>query len=152
MLSRPETCQILWKFHEVPPKRYIHITLLKEEHPKRRLTKIEATTKPDHVWPEVWTKIGNTAQNREKQELGKRKNKARQCSKTEMKLHYRSRRRRVQRNLEKKTWWENWKTHGSSHAVQKTTKHHESGCEAFNCIREEFHTVGKGFTSMSHFN
>ena len=81
------------RFHEVPPQRYIHkdqdihthlsdywtrftkFTLLKEEHPKRRLTKIEATTKPDHVWPEVWTKLGNTAQNREKQEWAKEKTK-----------------------------------------------------------------------------
>ena len=29
-----------------------------------RLTKIQTTTTPDHVWPEVWTKIGKTAQNR----------------------------------------------------------------------------------------
>ena len=30
------------------------------------------------------------------------------------------------------------KTFGSNHAVHKTTEHHESGCEAGNCIREEF--------------
>ena len=35
------------------------------------LTKIQATTRPDHVWPEVWTKIGKAAQNREKQEWAK---------------------------------------------------------------------------------
>ena len=34
----------------------------------RRLTKIPTTTRPDHVWPEVWTKIGKASQNREKQE------------------------------------------------------------------------------------
>ena len=33
-----------------------------------RLTKIQATTKADHVWPEVWTKIEKAAQNREKLE------------------------------------------------------------------------------------
>ena len=33
-----------------------------------RLTKIQTTTRPDHVWPEVWTKIGKAAQNREEQE------------------------------------------------------------------------------------
>ena len=120
MLIRPETCQtrgkisrnssqkiffiqirIFMNICQILGKRFTKFTLLKEYHPKRRLTKIEATAKPDHVWPEVWTKIGNTAQNREKQELGKRKNKARQCSKTEMKLHYRSRRRRVQRKKKK---------------------------------------------------
>ena len=30
------------------------------------LTKIQTTTRPDHVWPEIWTKIGKAAQNREK--------------------------------------------------------------------------------------
>ena len=30
------------------------------------------------------------------------------------------------------------KTFGSNHAVQETTEHHESGCEARKCIREEF--------------
>ena len=32
------------------------------------LTKVQTTTRPDHVWPEVSTKIGKAAQNREKQE------------------------------------------------------------------------------------
>ena len=41
----------------------------------RRLTKIQTTTRPDHVWPEVWTKIGKAAQNREKQEWAKEKPK-----------------------------------------------------------------------------
>ena len=33
-----------------------------------RLTKIRATTRPQSVWPEVWTKIGNPAQKRKKPE------------------------------------------------------------------------------------
>ena len=43
--------------------------LLKEKPPKgymvfgERLTKIQTTTRPDYVWPEVWTKIGKAAQN-----------------------------------------------------------------------------------------
>ena len=40
-----------------------------------RLTKIQATTRPDHVWPEVWTNIGKVAQNREKQGWEKEKPK-----------------------------------------------------------------------------
>ena len=35
---------------------------------RRRLTKVQTTTRPNHVWPEVWTKIGKATQNREKQE------------------------------------------------------------------------------------
>ena len=46
-----------------------------------RLTKIQTTSRPDHVWPEVWTKIGKAAQNREKQEWKKREAQTRQCSK-----------------------------------------------------------------------
>ena len=56
-------------------------TLLKEKPPKgcmwsgEGLTKIQTTTRPDHVWPEVWRKIGKAAQNREKQEWAKQKPK-----------------------------------------------------------------------------
>ena len=42
---------------------------------ERRLTKIQATTRPDHVWPQIWTKIGKAAQNREKREWAKEKPK-----------------------------------------------------------------------------
>ena len=38
-----------------------------------RLTKIQTTTRPDHIWPEAWTKIGEVAQHREKQEWAKKK-------------------------------------------------------------------------------
>ena len=33
-----------------------------------RLTKVQTTPRPDHLWPEVWSKIWKAAQNREKQE------------------------------------------------------------------------------------
>ena len=46
-------------------KGYTKFNIMKE---KRRLTKVQTTARPDHVWPQVWTKIGNAAQNREKQE------------------------------------------------------------------------------------
>ena len=60
---------------------FTKFTLLKEKPPKgsmwsgERLTKIQTTTRPDHVWPEVWTKLGKAAQNREKQEWAKEKPK-----------------------------------------------------------------------------
>ena len=38
-----------------------------------RLTQIQTTTRQDSVWPEVWTKIGKAAQNREKQGWAKEK-------------------------------------------------------------------------------
>ena len=55
-------------------KGFTKFTPLKEKPPKgytwsgRRWTKVLTTTRPDHVWPEVWTQIGKAAQNREKQE------------------------------------------------------------------------------------
>ena len=33
-----------------------------------RLTKIQTTSRPDHEWPDAWTRIGKAAQRREKQE------------------------------------------------------------------------------------
>ena len=51
---------------------FTRFTLLKEKPPKgyswsgERLTKIQATARPENVWPEVWTKIGKAAQKREK--------------------------------------------------------------------------------------
>ena len=41
----------------------------------RRLTKVRTTTRPDHTWPEVWAKIGEAAQNREKHEWNNEKPK-----------------------------------------------------------------------------
>ena len=72
-------------------ERIHKFTLLKEKPPKgymlpgERLTK---TTRPGHVRPEVWTKIGNAAQNRKKTGMGKRETEARQCAKTERNLFY----------------------------------------------------------------
>ena len=39
------------------------------------LTKFQSTARPDHVWPEVRTKIGKAAQHGEKQEWAKEKPK-----------------------------------------------------------------------------
>ena len=36
--------------------------------PGRRLTKVHSTPRPDHVWPEVWPRIGKAPQNRENHE------------------------------------------------------------------------------------
>ena len=40
-----------------------------------RLTKIQITTRPDHVWPEAWMKIGKAAQKQETQENGHSRNR-----------------------------------------------------------------------------
>ena len=40
-----------------------------------RLTKREATSRPDHLWPELWTKLGRNAKLREKQKWSNEKPK-----------------------------------------------------------------------------
>ena len=56
-------------------------TFLKEKPPKgymwsgERLTKIQATTRPENLWPEVWSKMGKAAQKKEKQEWANEKPK-----------------------------------------------------------------------------
>ena len=35
---------------------------------RRRLTKIQTTSRPDHIWYDAWIRIGKTVQEREKQE------------------------------------------------------------------------------------
>ena len=60
---------------------FTKFTLLQEKPTKgymwsgERLTKIQTTSRPDHVWSEVWTIIGKAAQNREKPEWAKEKPK-----------------------------------------------------------------------------
>ena len=45
-------------------KGFTKFTLLKEKLPKgymwcgRRLTKVQTTSRQDHVWPEAWTNVG----------------------------------------------------------------------------------------------
>ena len=57
-----------------PWTSFTRFTLLNETPPKgymwsgERLTKIQTTSRPDHIWPEAWTRIGKAAQRREKQE------------------------------------------------------------------------------------
>ena len=53
---------------------FTKFTLLKEEPPKgymlsgTRLAKVQTTTRPDHVWPEVLTILSKPEQRRERQE------------------------------------------------------------------------------------
>ena len=62
-------------------RRFTKFITLKEKPLKghmwsgESLTKIQTITRPDHVWSEVWMKIGKAAQNREKQEWAKEKPK-----------------------------------------------------------------------------
>ena len=52
---------------------FTRFTLLNKTPPKgkmwsrRRLTKIQTTSRPGHIWPDAWTRIGKAAQRREKE-------------------------------------------------------------------------------------
>ena len=65
---------------------FTQFTLLNEKPPDgyvwsgERLIKRQATSRPDHLWPELWTKLGR-AKLREKQKWSIKKTKARKCSK-----------------------------------------------------------------------
>ena len=63
------------KGHSIERKNSKEIDVVRGDG--ERLTKIQ-TTRPDHVWPKVLTKIGKAAQNREEQEWAKGKTEARQ--------------------------------------------------------------------------
>ena len=54
------------------------------------LTKWQATSRPDHLWPEMWSKMSKSAQRKEKQKMGDRKTEARQRKKVDRHLLYRS--------------------------------------------------------------
>ena len=53
---------------------FTRFTLLNETLPKgflwsgEGLTKIHTTSRPDHLWPDAWTRFGKAAQRRDKQE------------------------------------------------------------------------------------
>ena len=73
---------------------FTKFTRVKETPPKGYmwsgggLTKIQTTTRPDHIWPEVWTRIGQTAQRKIKSRGSTRKAKTRECQKFEGNLFY----------------------------------------------------------------
>ena len=88
---------------------------------RRRLTKIQTTTRPDHVCPEVWTTIGKAAQNREKQDWAKGKPKLDNARRLRG-IYFIDPDDREKRK--KKTG----KTCGTNHAMQKddSSQYHES--------------------------
>ena len=65
MSTETEICQIR-------ERGFTRFTLLNETPPKgyvvQGLTKIQTTSRPDHIWPDAWTRNGKAAQRREKQE------------------------------------------------------------------------------------
>ena len=71
------------------PVQYLMKNLLTDIcGPRRRLTKIQATTRLEHLWPENWSRMSEAAQRKEKQQMGHRETEARQCAKVESHLFH----------------------------------------------------------------
>ena len=57
----------------------LNFVLLKENHPNgyvwsgRRLTRRQLTSRPDHLWPEIWKTMGKNAKLKEKQKCSNEK-------------------------------------------------------------------------------
>ena len=66
---------------------FTRFTLLDETRVKR-LTRIRTTSRPDHMWPDAWTRIGKAAQRREKTRMGNRETETRTRQKIERHLFY----------------------------------------------------------------
>ena len=67
MSIRTEVCQIIGKDSRchIIERKNLQMDFLWSGG---RLTKIQATTRPENLWPEVWSKMGKAAQKKEKQE------------------------------------------------------------------------------------
>ena len=140
------------------------------------LTRVQTTTRPDHVWPEVWTKIGKAAQTREKQEWAKEKTKKSNARKTERiyfhdsddreysEFHKKSKRKNVKdlwlRRCREKDSEASWKRvqepnfgndEESKIVFDCIVESHGSTrqrAESFQSQNHEDHTAGKGITSI----
>ena len=74
MSTRIDVCQILGK--DSRSSLYWKKNLQRDIcGPGERLTKNQATTGPDHVWPEVWSNMGKAAQKKEHQDWANEKPK-----------------------------------------------------------------------------
>ena len=88
---------------------------------------MQTTSRTHHGWPEVWTKIGKAAQNRENQEWAKERSKFDNPRRLR-RIYF------IDPDCEEKIE----KTTDTHHPLQLPIEHHESGCKAGNCIRSEF--------------
>ena len=91
--------------------------------------KVQTTTRPENVWPQVWTKIGKASHKREKQERANEKPRLDNARRLRG-IYFIDPDDRDHTETVKNARIQFGKMSGSSHAVQKISKwHHESGCE-----------------------
>ena len=118
----------------------------------RRLTKVQPTSRQDHVWPEVWTNIGKAlSQNRQKQEWKNEEPKLDHARRlTGIRFIDPDDQDYKETLFVKKCEEKIGKTHGTSYASQQdgSHKHHES-CKAGNCPQKIPKTI-YGCTVESH--
>ena len=101
------TVDVLLESLSEPWKGFTQFTMLDEKRPHiytwsgRRLTKIQAPSRPDHSWPEMWSRLTKAAQRREEQQWAIGKSKLDKARKLRGIFFYRSGRYGVQGNHEK---------------------------------------------------
>ena len=159
-----------WTFHTVhhiewATSRRIHTV------PCERLTKRQATSWPDHLWPEIWKDMSEAAQQKEKQKWAVEKTEARQYKKVEKYLTHRSERWRVQGNFSKRAekvgkfalqdhkkralgnLWLFWHSQDKIRMLGRSRRISEEAFGRELHIKDhEDHIAGKGFNSVSHHN
>ena len=86
-----EVCQIFGKDSQC--SLYLKRNLQRDVcGPGERLTKIQATTRPDYLWPETWSGMSKAAQKKKKQQWATEKPKLDNARNTERRVFHRSER------------------------------------------------------------
>ena len=121
--------------------------------PGERLTKKQTTSRPDHLWPEMWKKTVRCSGTKRKTKVGYRETKARHCKKAESNYFWWSDRSWVEGHHEE-TVGKGWKFRRQQPKIVKS-KHGET-CSS-SCIRKtkyahEDHVAGKRINSLNHYN
>ena len=86
--------------------------------PGERLTKRQATSRPDHLWPELWTKLGRNATLREKQKWAIEKKPKLENARRIRGIYFIDPEDKEFKRNHQECSKENGKTNGSRHALQ----------------------------------
>ena len=125
-----------------------------------RLTKRQATSRPDHLWPEIWKDMSEAAQQKEKQKWAVEKTYARQCKNVEKCLRINleipmegATPCKIKRNNALGNLWLFWHSQDTIRMHRRSRRISE---EAFgrelHLKDHEDHIAGKGFNSVCHHN
>ena len=149
-------------------KGFTKFTSLKKKPPKgytrpEERTNIQTTTRRDHVRPEIWTKIGKAAQNRENQDWAREEPKLENARK--MMENLKNARRKLERPMAPKMPCKRQKSI-TKVVTKQNSAPEENSKTMYNCMesrestrqraesqteKHEDHIAGEGCPSMSHY-